>query len=850
MGVIDTAISVLMVGHSLFGPTGPEMLQDALRAGQGQGEVAAQIINGAPLRYNWDNSDTAEGVDARAVLPEGEVTHLILTEALPLANHVKWSETDVYAQAFYGLAVSANPDAQVYLQETWHSLRSGTGEPVEHDDGAGTPWRARLDADLPVWESIAQSVSAGRRDGAAPVRIIPAGQGMALLHDRIAAGAVEGIDNIARLFDDDIHLSDLGHYFVAMVQYATLTGESPLGLPAEFTDRYGKAFDAPDADLARTLQGIAWEAVETYRARTPEQQARAATVQEPAAPPPATGPPGAETEAAAPVSADPTPPGEFTPVPGRSDMAIGLAPVSDWATQQPFLDVMKLARPWIGHFPGKWGGMSYEDLQATGFLDPDGWPLRMPPIVGSIGTLILTDLPADAEGLSGRYRLRFDGRGIVEVAGRATNVRYGKNEVTFEFTPGPGGVDIRLQRIFPADPLRNITVVRQDYAARFDAGEVFHPLWLDLIAEFDALRFMDWMATNNSDQHEWKDRPRAEDVTYARKGVPVELLVRLSNEVGTDGWFTLPHRADDTYIRNFARYVSENLDPALKVYVEYSNEVWNTRFEQAAWVAAQAEALWGDAGAAAQYHGMRAAEVAGIWSDVFADADAARLVNVVATHTGWLGYEKPLLDAPLAQKMGKAAPAEAFDAYAVTGYFGGVLGKADRREVVQDWLDESLARAEAGAAALDLTGQAARDHVQAHRFDHATTLAARELRDGALGGDPVDTLADLALRVWPYHAAVAQAHDLDLVMYEGGSHVVGLGPLVDDAELTAFFHHLNYSAEMGALYSTLLENWRAVGGQLFNAYVDVFAPVKWGSWGARRHLGDENPRWEALVEFE
>ena len=107
--------AVLMVGHSLFGTDGPDMLQEALRTGQGEGTVTAQIINGAPLKYNWENSDTAEGVDARAVLPMGATTHLILTEALPLENHIKWSESSLFAQAFARLALSANSLSLIHI---------------------------------------------------------------------------------------------------------------------------------------------------------------------------------------------------------------------------------------------------------------------------------------------------------------------------------------------------------------------------------------------------------------------------------------------------------------------------------------------------------------------------------------------------------------------------------------------------------------------------------------------------------------------------------------------------------------------------------------------------------------
>lgn len=840
MNGLSTLFAVLMVGHSLFGTTGPTMLEQALLAGTGDAQVQAQIINGAPLRYNWEESDKAEGVDARSVLPEGGISHLILTEAVPLENHTKWSETDVYAQAFANLAITANPRAHVYIQETWHSLKSGTGETVEYDEKADIPWRERLDQDLRAWEAIVAEVAAAKRSEDATVTLIPAGQAMARLSDEIAAGRVPGMESIAAVFADDIHLNDTGHYFVAMVQYGVLTGQDPLGLPRDFKDRYGKAFDTPDEDTARVLQRIAWEAVQAYDgtvvAPVPAQQpARAVTA--PAAP---TGPPA-------------TPVADLTQAPagaveGTNAVAIGLASVTDWSTQAPFLDLMKTARPWLGHKPGQYGGMEYEELLAGGFLDANGWPLRKPRSLSSIGTLILTDMPEAATSLKGRYRLSFDGTGVIEVAGRAENVRYGKGEVTFDYTPGPGSVDIRIQRINTTNPPRNIRVVHSDNLRRYARGAIFNPAWTARIGQFRALRFMDWAETNDATLSDWANRPLPNHYTYA-PGVPVEVMIQLANELEKDAWFNIPHLADDAFVHAFAELVRGQLDPSLKAYVEFSNEVWNWQFEQAHWANEQALARWDEKDKWMQFYGLRAAEVARIWSEVFAGAED-RLVNVISSQTGWLGLETEVLDAPLAGAEGLPAPATAFDAYAITGYFGGVLGLEERGPMVRAWIDESTKKATGKAQAEGLSGQAATDFIAKHRFDYASTLAGRELMDGAVGGNPADTLSDLLGRVWPYHAQVARTQGLDLIMYEGGSHVVGIGPQVEDAELTAFFHHFNYSPEMGALYETLLAGWKAVGGQLFNAYSDVYAPTKWGSWGALRHLADENPRWDALVAFQ
>lgn len=843
MSGLGAALSVLMVGHSLFAFEGPDTLQSALRAGMGEGAVQAQIINGAPLKYNWQESHTAQGVDARAILPEGNITHLILTEAIPLRNHTEWSDSGFYAKAFARLAFAANPDARIYLQETWHSLKSGTGQTIEFDAGADVPWRERLDEDLAIWHGVLAELRAGYPDRADQIGLIPAGQAMARLNDEIKAGRIDGLPDITALFEDDIHLSDMGHYFVAMVQYATLTGHDPTGLPSDFTTRGRSDLDLPAEDLARALQRVAWDAVRAY-----EGVAKASVAPAPPAE-------RAFADSASPPRAPPSKPLADvieTPqdaLPGSGHVAIGLASVEDWSTQQPFLDMMKAARPWIGHKAGQWGGVDIEGLRADGVLDAAGWPLRMPRNLGSIGTVILTDLPPEAQSLAGRYVLRYEGTGVIEVTGRGKNVRYAKGEVRFDYTPGPGSVDIRIQRINTSDPPRITSILREDAVEAYDRGQRFNPAWLTILGDFRALRFMDWMETNDSTLSAWEDRPRPGDVSYT-SGVPIEVMIDLANTLEKDPWFNVPHLADDAFVREFASMVKKRLDPRLTAYVEFSNEVWNWQFTQAVWADEMAMARWGERDKWVQYYGLRAAEVARIWSEVFGDEAKTRLVNVVSTQTGWLGLEHEILKAPLVTNEGIAAPHTAFDAYAVTGYFGGVLGTQERAGMVKDWIAASLTKAEEDAAARGLSGQAAKDHVARHRYDAATAWALREVQDGALSGNPTDTLSDLLGRILPYQAAVARAHDLDFIMYEGGTHIVGHGALVDDEDLTAFFVHLNYTEEMGRLYEILLKGWKANGGQLFNAFVDVAMPSKWGSWGALRHLGDSNPRWDALVNFE
>ncbi|MDF1727355.1 MAG: hypothetical protein P1U53_06365 [Sulfitobacter sp.] len=839
MSTLGTALSVLMVGHSLFAFDGPAMLQSALRAGLGEGEVVAQITNGAPLQYNWTEAARAEGVNARDRLPEGGIGHLILTEAVPLDNHLAWSETGRYASAFAGLALEADPDARIWVQETWHSLKSGTGVAVEYDDGAHLPWRTRIEEDLPKWRGIVAEITATYPEAADQIGLIPAGQALGVLSDEIAAGRIEGLAEIDDLFGDDIHLNHRGHYFVAMVQYATLTGQTPLGLPTDFSDRWGQSFDTPDPELARQLQEVAWAAVESFRAAAGQSVAPPRITAQGTAPQVSRAPPVAPAAELLEV------PSQVEITPGAGRVGIGLSAHKDWSTQVPFLDLMKSARAWIGHVPGQWGGRDSAALEAAGVLDAEGWPVEMPADLGSIGTLILTDMPEEAISLKGRYVLRYSGQGIIEVGGRATNVRYGKGEVRFDYAPGPGPVDIRIQRINRSDPPRITSIVKQEHLAAVDQGAIFNPDWLARMEGFAALRFMDWMETNGSTLARWEDRPKVEDATWF-DGIPLETMIALANKLEVDAWFNIPHLADDDFVSRFAAMVEADLDPERRAYVEFSNEVWNWQFAQANWADQQGRARWNKGDTWMQYYGLRAAEVARLFSGVFSGQED-RLVNVISTQTGWLGLESEALEAPLLQAEGQPAPVDAFDAYAITGYFGGRLGHAEAVPLLEDWIGESLTAAGERADAEGLTGAARTDFIEAHRYDLARARVVQDLTDGSLSGDPASTVAELTGTFWPYHAAVARKHGLDLIVYEGGTHLVGVGGVVENEDVSNFMQHFNYSPEVASLYAILLEAFPKVGGDLYMHYADVGKPSIWGSWGALRHLDDENPRWDQLL---
>ena len=499
-----------------------------------------------------------------------------------------------------------------------------------------------------------------------------------------------------------------------------------------------------------------------------------------------------------------------TPSVADPALAAGLAHLVDWDVAQPFIDIMKTARPWVGHKSGQWGGMEFADLKAAGALSPEGWPLHLPQGIVAIEAMLLADLPPSTPYLAGRYVMTWAGEGQIDLTGGAKNIQREGKSLRFDLSPVTGGAGIKISRVDTADPIRDIKVIREDRLPLYQLGARFNPEWLAVVRDLRMVRFMDWMQTNHSPQQHWEDRPTPSDFSYQSRGAPLEVMIELANLIGADPWFTLPHGADDDYVRQFATMVERDLSPKLRVHAEWSNEVWNFIFGQSHWSMEQAKALWNREGDAwMQYAGLRAAEVADIWAEVF-QKTPHRLERVIGVHTGWKGLEQPLLHAPLVTAMGRPEPWKSFDSYAITGYFGDELYDESRRTELRKMILEG---------------------------DPKTDLTA------AIKANSLKLFTDENL---PYHAKVAKDLGLKLIMYEGGTHLVAHGPDTEDEALTEALITYNYSPEMAALYGSALNAWAVHGQGPFNAFVEVSRPSRWGSWGAKRDLADDNPRWQML----
>lgn len=283
--------------------------------------------------------------------------------------------------------------------------------------------------------------------------------------------------------------------------------------------------------------------------------------------------------------------------------------LKDWDESFAFVDAMKHARPWRD-------GAIWNNPVAG--IDPLGWP------TADASTVIYTGTPAK---VNGTYKLVFKGQADVALlfaTGAVTNKVYdaASNTTTADVTynistqTSVGLVFRNTRRTATSGTntgFTNARLYRPGYPT--DGSVVFAADFVSALRKTSVIRMMDWTATNQNITQGWADRITPLHMskkmpTYtgpgggvwgsgagaqgnSDAGVALEHQIQLCNQVHADCWINIPVVANDDYVRKVAlalRYGTDGtnpytnkqanpvypaLDPDLRIYVEYANEVWN-----------------------------------------------------------------------------------------------------------------------------------------------------------------------------------------------------------------------------------------------------------------------------------
>ena len=494
-----------------------------------------------------------------------------------------------------------------------------------------------------------------------------------------------------------------------------------------------------------------------------------------------------------------------------SPMAIGmnLDSVNDYTPNWMFTDIFQHSRPWISHAYNTvtrqfdFNGGSFVPVQT----DANGWPTQLATWQNAnghvmqqrLGTLMFRELNGNYP--AGTYRAEWTGTGDLQFGFDAREISRGRtddgrNFAVLNVTPGQGGIYLSINSMSNADPIRDVHVWMPDYNGQSFAGQrwqpgadfsPFHPLYRERLSDFGILRFMQTQETNTSDIQSWSDRRDTNDARQASgmsgpmaNGISVEHMVQLANELDADPWFNMPHQADDGFVRNFATYVRDNLEPGRKAYVEWSNEVWNSApgFESYAWIAEQTR-LPANAGLTHwQIVGREAARDMDIWSEVFT-GQTERIVRTA----GGMAANSWITERILENMNGS------FDAIAIAPYFGPSAAQRASYSATTS-IDQVLA---------DMRGNIA--------VSAQMTVSHQQLAD------------DFATRL---------GRDIQLLAYEGGPHLDSRGGSYQNV-----FHQATKDPRMADVLRDYLRMQNAAGLDAYVHYklTDRDQPSQWGLFG-------------------
>lgn len=407
----------------------------------------------------------------------------------------------------------------------------------------------------------------------------------------------------------------------------------------------------------------------------------------------------------------------------RLQFGTNLSGPADWGSEWPFVNIMKYSRTWITA-NNAWinGGENAWDTQVLEHipLDEQGYPLELPVegIPGTEAPQIVRTVWANTAALpAGEYVLLYEGTGEVDLWGDASIVSQSPGRVVAEVTPGQDNIiALELLSSQEGDHIRNIRFLLPGTEETYEQNP-WTAAWLEKLAPFQRLRFMDWGYTNGSRLEQWEDRPKVDDYTYTIDGVPYEWWIELCNKRQSDAWVCIPHAADDNYIRQMARLFRDELDPELTIYVEYSNEIWNWIFEQTHYCDENGDqdVPWPERIVPFVQNALD------IWTEEF-EGEMDRLVRVVGVQGAWQDVSNRIV---FNMEEGR------YDAFAPAAYFG-FTGE--------------------GIAALEALGA------------DATGADVLQWAQQGLRNQSFDWLKS-------QHESIAQELDIPMLYYEGGQHL-------------------------------------------------------------------------------
>lgn len=263
-------------GHSLTDNPLPDYLASIAQSLNTPLSWNQQNIPGAPIRYRTRGADmnsasfsgyslgknrSGSGMNVVNELRQPQTIGgqrydtLILTERHDLVGTIMWEDTVRYTRHFHDRLIAGNPQASTYLYHSW------LGVPNKSNPANWINYERTV---APAWQCVATRINQSLQHVGRSDRVVymPTGLALAsLVEQATQGGGVAGVtgssvrETVDRIFSDDVHLTPLGIYYMALVNYASVYRRSPAGAWAPA---------GVSTTQAQSLQAVAWQAVSNH----------------------------------------------------------------------------------------------------------------------------------------------------------------------------------------------------------------------------------------------------------------------------------------------------------------------------------------------------------------------------------------------------------------------------------------------------------------------------------------------------------------------------------------------------------------------------------------------------------
>ena len=256
---IEKGQRVFTTGHS-FHVFVPGILTNIAKSAdiKDHAHVGTSSIGGSRVIQHWDVAE--EKNSAKKALMSGKVDVFTMSPIyLP----------DDGIEKFVELAVKHNPDVRVTIQEFWlpydvyePGYQKKRPDKVDRNSRTGEQMRKEH---APYFNSLDDhAIALNKNHAKTVVYVVPVGQAVIALREKIIAGQAPGLKNQEDLFTDPIgHVHAPVKALAAYCHFAVIYRRTPVGLPLPNVLTKGKE-PLPDEKLNRLLQELAWGAVTAH----------------------------------------------------------------------------------------------------------------------------------------------------------------------------------------------------------------------------------------------------------------------------------------------------------------------------------------------------------------------------------------------------------------------------------------------------------------------------------------------------------------------------------------------------------------------------------------------------------